>query len=635
MNKIALATAIAAVLAPSFSFAADALDDVIVTASGIPTPDVEATYASEVHTRKQIEDSGAATLYDYLAQHTSLQVLPSYGNRHTPQIDMRGYGIGYGYQNIVVTLDGRRMNNIDLIPQLLGSIPLADIDRIEITKGSGSVMFGDGATAGSIHIYTRPHTGVNVQASAGNFGARSGTITAGAAGERISVTATADYSSLDGYSAPDVTGHRDESGNRTLRGGLELRPVDRLRLDLDAASTRIDTRYPGSLTKEKFDADPAQNGGNTYTHQKLESDLWRLGAEIELNRGWKVVGNHSQEDKLSDYKAPSTFQAEYDHTADDLALQYRSNSLDVTAGVQTFYGTRIGSDSRTSKDNTGRYLQGQYYFERTTLSAGGRAEKVKYAFTPNDGARQHDDHNLNAWDIGINHRLNERLSMFANYNRAFQAPDIDRFFNIGGTFNAFISPAKSRTINLGLNHVTDSNRLKLTVYRAELENEIFFEPFTFTNTNIDESHKYGLELQDTWRVTEALSASLIYTYTRAIIDHEDSGNGAFDGKDLPGVPRHGVTLGLAYTPNKSTSLNLVHTWRDSTWAMEDFDNNNLQKQAAYQSTDVSYQYRYKNLEWFASVENLLKRKNGLWIRDDAIYPVNFTRNWRIGMRANF
>jgi iron complex outermembrane receptor protein len=33
------------------------------------------------------------------------------------------------------------------------------------------------------------------------------------------------------------------------------------------------------------------------------------------------------------------------------------------------------------------------------------------------------------------------------------------------------------------------------------------------------------------------------------------------------------------------------------------------------------------------VDNLFEQSNGIWIRDDAIYPVNFTRNWRLGMKV--
>ena len=631
-----------AILAPAVSAEEIPLyrgDEIIVTATRIATPDAVAPYASEVHTRRMIEQSGVQSLYDYLAKHTSVNVLPSYGNPYTPKIDMRGYGIGDGYQNIVVTLDGRRLNNIDGAPQLIGSIPLADIERIEITKGSGSVMFGDGATAGSIQIYTRPHKGVSVQASAGNFGALAGTVAAGAASDRFSVSATADYSRLNGYSAPDVTGHRDEASNQTLRGRLEARPVDRLKLNLDAASTRIDTRYPASLTLAQFNADPAQNGGQTYTHQLLESDLWRLGGELELNREWKLVASHSREDKMSKY-LPSNWTSNYDYAADDLAVQYRGESLDITAGVQTFDGTRIGSADRTSKDNIGWYAQVQHRFERLTLSAGARSEKVRYGYNPDAGAALRAEHDLSAWDIGVNHRVDDRLSVFASYNQAFQAPDIDRFFVTdwltGATsFNGFIKPAKVRTINIGLTHVTPVNRLKLGVFRANLDNEIYLEPFTYSNTNIDKSHKYGLELQDSYRFSDRLMASLNYTYTRAIVDSENEGGGAYNGKDLPGVPRHGVNLGLAYGLSDKSSLNLTHTWRGTAYAAEDFANNFSQRQTSYQSTDVAYRYKLQGIEWFAAVGNLFERKNGLWIRDNVTYPVNFTRNWRLGFKASF
>ncbi len=614
-------------------------DVIVVTATRIPTSDVETPFASEIHTQRMIEQSGVATLYDYLAQHTSVNVLPSFGNRFTPQIDMRGYGIGDGYQNIVVTVDGRRLNNIDQVPQLLGVIPITDIERIEITKGSGSVMFGDGATAGSIQIVTRAHEGVLVQGSAGNFGARAGTLTAGLKKERVSLSASADYASLDGYSEADVTGHKDASSNRTWQGGLEVRPEDRLKLGLDLASTRIDTYYVGPLTQAEFDANPRQNGGNTYNHQKLESDIWRAMAGLELSQNLSLNASYGREDKLSDYLAPFPFKADYDYTTDDMALHYRGGAFDLTAGVATFDGVRIDrngwADNDTRKKNTGWYAHGQYRLNKTTLSAGARTENVEYTYTPTAGAALKADHDLAAWDIGVNHRLDDRMSLFANYNRAFQAPDIDRFFNWGGTFNGFISPAISRTINLGLNHVTPANRLKLTVFRANLDNEIYFNPLTFTNTNLDKTHKYGLELQDTWRITDTLTGSLNYAYTRAIIDRENEGGGAINGKNLPGVPRHGVTLGLNYQPASAWNVNLAHIWRSRAYAVEDFANAFTQRQADYQSTDAALRYRQKSLEWFAAVENLFEHKNGLWIHNDAIYPVNFTRTWRVGLKTSF
>ena len=63
-----------------------------VSATRVDMRDQDAPYASEVHTRSDIQRSGTTSLFDYLAQQSSLQISPSYGNRYTPQISMRGYG---------------------------------------------------------------------------------------------------------------------------------------------------------------------------------------------------------------------------------------------------------------------------------------------------------------------------------------------------------------------------------------------------------------------------------------------------------------------------------------------------------------------------------------------------------------
>jgi iron complex outermembrane receptor protein len=616
---------------------APTLDPVVITAARVATPDTEAPFASEVHTRDQIEASGATSLYDYLARHTSVNVLPSFGNRFTPKLDMRGYGIGDGYQNLVVTVDGRRLNNIDMMPQLIGAIPLADVERIEITKGSGAVLYGDGAMAGAIHIITRAHTGAVLAASAGNFGAYQVSAGAGLKRPGLTLSASVDDEADDGHARADVTGHKDAARDRTWRGQIEATPTEALKLALDLAGTRIDTRYPGPLTLAEFTADPKQNGGNTYNHQRLDSDRWGLGATVALAPALELAVRHAREDKRSDYLAPFAFRADYDSTDDDLGLQYRGAALDVSAGVARHDGERRDrngwADNDTRKRNTGWYVQGQYRFAATTVALGGRRETVDYRYLPTTGGARSANHDLSAWELGVNHRLDAQTTLFANYARAFQAPDIDRFFNFGGTFNGFIRPAISRTVTLGANHVVRANRLKLALFRADVDDEIFFNPQTWTNTNLDATHKLGLEVQDTWQALDTLALRLNYAWTRARIDH--AGGGAFDGKDLPGVPRHSATVAIDWQPAQAWRVNLSHVWRSRAYALDDFANAFAQRQAAFQTTDAALSYRTKAFTWFAGVDNLFARRNGLWVHDDAIYPVAFTRNWRLGLKAAF
>ena len=105
----------------------------------------------------------------------------------------------------------------------------------------------------------------------------------------------------------------------------------------------------------------------------------------------------------------------------------------------------------------------------------------------------------------------------------------------------------ARTVTVGLNHLTDRNRLKLSVFHSRLENEIFYYKISAwegKNTNIDKSHKYGVEVQDSLQITPNVTGLVNYAWTRAIIDREADGGGAYDGKELPGVSRHSLVAGF-------------------------------------------------------------------------------------------
>ncbi len=624
------------------------LPEIIVTATRIELADTEAPYASEIHTRTDIERTGAVTLTDYLSRYSSVQILANYGNRFSPAINMRGYGYTDGYQNVVVSVNGRRLNNIDMVPQLLNSVSLADIDRIEITKGSGSVLYGDGAMAGSIQIYTKPRTGAQIEAYAGNKGIWGATANAGLMRENFAVSASMDRYRQDGFGHKDASGKKDDADQRNWSVNVSGKPVSDLKLEFDASRSETDVRYPGPITLDEFRHNPSGLAGtlgpNLYTRQKMDTTVWGLGAEYSFTPAWKLSVRHNREDKESKFPAWNS-KSDYDYRSNDIALQYMGSDFSVTAGVQTFDGTRKGSDNKTMKDNIGWFVHGQYFLGDLTLSAGARTEKIEYEYKPTTGNRLKDDVRLSAWELGANYRFSETFSVFGNYSRGFQAPDIDRFFTMDwGTgvtsFNGFIEPAKAHTFNLGLNHVTSGNRLKLTAFYARLKNEIYYfqnpAGFDTYNTNLDKSHKYGIELQDHWKINERLTASLNYSWTRAKIDREDSGSGAYNGKELPGVPEHAAIIGLSATPWPDGELSLFYTWRGKAWAADDFDNNNAQKQRPYESVDISYRHRvHKQVELFASVQNLFEHKNGLWVADDAIYPVDFTRLWKIGARVSF
>ncbi len=651
MKLSRLALAVALLPASTLYVAADTnddalkLSDTVITGNRIAQEDIRATYASEVHNAADIKNSAAINLYDYLGRFSSVNVMPNYGNPYQQALDMRGYGIGDGYQNIVVTINGRRLNNIDMQPQLLSSIPLNNIERIEIIKGSGSVAQGDGAMAGIINIVTKDQTGVDISIAAGSDGYSTSNISAGLSEDLFAIQFLADNSKSDGLRKKDASGKTDESDADNLSATLKVFPVDGLELRVGKDRTRIDTIYGSSLSKKDFNKNPSQSAGKTYLEQELRTDTNRLGGSYQVNELLSFNIDHAVEKKESKYagSAPS----KYDYRSTDFSSQLAIDNLTLTAGAQLFDGERKASGSTTNKDNQGVYLQGLYALGDTTFSAGVRHEKIKYEHKGT--AKLKADHSLDAWDIGINHQYNQELSVFANLNQGFQAPDIDRFFNsiydpvtyevIGTEFNGFIKPAKSKTLNIGLNYVTERNKLKVTSFYSKLKNEIYYYsgeyPEPSFNTNIDKSYKYGLEVQDSFQATPELLARANYAWTRAKIDKEDEGNGAYNGKKLPGVSEHSITAGVDYKVVKDGTLSLTQNWRSRAYAANDFANNLNQKQKAYNTTDLGYSHKIDKFTLFAQVNNVFDKKNGLWVRDDAIYPVNFTRVWYAGVRASF
>ncbi|HEU4645112.1 MAG TPA: TonB-dependent receptor plug domain-containing protein, partial [Burkholderiales bacterium] len=145
--------AMLAALAPSAS--GQSGNAVIIEAPRFPE-DVRRLPASvTVLEAADIERSAARTLPELLSEQAGLTMKDLYGNNAAAaSVDLRGFG-ATGTQNTLILVDGRRVADIDLSGVQWAAIPLAAVERIEILRGSGSVLYGDGASAGVVNIITR------------------------------------------------------------------------------------------------------------------------------------------------------------------------------------------------------------------------------------------------------------------------------------------------------------------------------------------------------------------------------------------------------------------------------------------------------------------------------------------------
>ena len=117
----------------------------------------------QVVTAKDIQDSGATTVSDFLRQ-TSANSANSWSEGQTSNFAAGGAGIalrGLSEKYTLVLVDGQRVapfaffsNSIDQFFDL-NTLPLNVIDRIEIVKTGAVSQYGSDAIAGVVNIITK------------------------------------------------------------------------------------------------------------------------------------------------------------------------------------------------------------------------------------------------------------------------------------------------------------------------------------------------------------------------------------------------------------------------------------------------------------------------------------------------
>ncbi|NOX15273.1 MAG: TonB-dependent receptor [Epsilonproteobacteria bacterium] len=611
---------------------------IVIISKKIKVKAIDAPFASEIYTKNQIKKSHAKNLYEFLNTQTSVSLLPNYGNKFAPLIDMRGYGVANGYQNVVITVNGRRINNIDGSPQLLASIPLQSVQKIEIIKGSGSVEYGDGANAGVINIITKDTNGLSFKTYASSHGAKFGSVSMGIKQKKFSINGYIDDYSDNGARLVDALGNRDKSWSRNKYIDISFTPFKNLDFKIGKHVSKNGVIYAKGMTYTQYLGDiNSVNTGSSSGY--FDSDNFLTGFDYRFNTNFKFNFDYSHEKKTS-----TIFRVQkYDYKSYDTKIQYDKNNFKTLFGVQKFNGNRKITGQDTTKDNLGYYAKAVYQVFKSRFSLGARVQRVNYAH--NDiSSNLKSDASLNAFDIGYNYKIDNISSVFINYNKSFQAPNIDMFFKpvyVGWTydhteFNGFIKPMKVKTLNIGFNYLGYPNKTKLTLFYSWISDEIYYDSASYTNTNLDKTRKYGLELYDRYNILYNLYTTLNYSYIDTSIIKNQS-NPSIVGDGIPGVSKHNLKLALGYNPTHRVSFKLSHTYKSRAYAMSDFDQT-LGKQDSYNSTDLSASYKYKKFEFFAKISNLFDRKNALFVdgwSGLSVYPVNYERSFMLGVNAKF
>jgi len=170
------------------------------------------------------------------------------------------------------------------------------------------------------------------------------------------------------------------------------------------------------------------------------------------------------------------------------------------------------------------------------------------------------------------------------------------------------------------------------LFRIETKDEIFYNPYSFANENLDgHSIRQGIELSVKQRVRSVLLTGS-YTYRDSEID-----GGQFDGNNVPNVPQHQLTLGMQTDIFHNVQLNLDGNYIGKRQFISDFDNSH-DKQDEYYYLTGKLTYLLARGSVYLAVKNLLDQKYSEygvidWAGEKNFYPspgINFQlgANWQ-------
>jgi len=130
------------------------LGEVVVTATRLERPYSRVAQSVDIIKSKDIERSVGATVSEVLKRRAGIDIT-SYGDRgQRKNIKIRGSEIS----QVLILLNGRRINNGRNNQFDFSNIPIHQIERIEILKEAASALYGADALAGVINIITKEPT---------------------------------------------------------------------------------------------------------------------------------------------------------------------------------------------------------------------------------------------------------------------------------------------------------------------------------------------------------------------------------------------------------------------------------------------------------------------------------------------
>jgi iron complex outermembrane receptor protein len=649
------------------------LKEVVVTATRDWEEERKVPYSVSVITEDDIKRSNAQNVADVLRTILGILVSDWTGNRKSVTVDIRGFG-ETGSLNTLVLVDGRRVTQVDLSGTDWSQIPLDQVERIEVIRGGGSVLYGDNAVGGVVNIVTKKgkeKPSVQAEAVGGSYGLNI---------QRGSSRGTlGDFHYAVHARHENTNGFRDNGyyEGKDFGGSVGYNLEDIFSIDFTTNYHADRFGMPGALTEQ--DLLTMDRDDTTHPDDQGETEDWflQLTPGLDLKQWGRIsVGfAYRQRDTESQsyyidwfgvgqwgtltndiptFSVSPQWVWERDvstfHNKLIVGLDYYytdANNEYLDTGLGDPARNFISSDTEVQRDAWALYFHDDFSILKTLIfSCGYRYEQVNNDFegssydswtsTWTSFVDEKDD-GMHAWEAGLTYLFLENSKVYGRVSSSYRYPTIDEYFSSWSGLNTLLEPQEGVTYEVGVDHFfTDTIRSGLTFYWMELENEIYYNPLGGpsgfgANENYDKTRHWGIEFSAEGKPWDWLRLWANYTFIKAIFRE-----GVYKSNDVPGVPNHKVSFGFDLTPDfvaflEGLEFNVWATYVSAQRFISD-QPNIYPKLDDYITANAKVSYTWKFLTAFIGVNNIFDEKYSeygaySWFRSQlAYYPlpgVNF------------
>lgn len=628
------------------------LEEVLIEGT-LMTDSVENTPRNvSVITATDIEQSPGKDLADILSAQGGLNIQSYSGNDKQSSVDIRGMG-ATANSNVLVIVDGIRLNAPDLSGADLSSIDPGTIEKIEVIRGSESVIYGDGAVAGVIKIYTKKagrRPGLSGRAGFGSYGSRKAALDYADHRERLSWSSGLVYQDSDGYRENGF--FRKKSGMVNL--SFQLMPDITLSLNTSLLADEYGLPGPVSIdnidsTEKRRQTNNPDDGGESTDRRMSGGFDWNLGdrGTVRFRRGYRFRNNDyrlgynaassvSKEDQTAHieevtktlqvshtlpytlFSGKQRFKYGIDHTAsyyvrDSKPRNERHNSNTESLGifmanqwqlshkVQLNLGYRSNTFTGKFRKDTGAFYNAVYYWQNGSLT-----EK---------------SWNNRSYSLGMLLKQSPQTTCFMNAASSFRTPNVDEF----ATADEGLKPQQGQNLEVGIRHNAENgSSFSLTLFQMVIKDEIYYGIDAATGETENRNYgdltvRRGLEAE-----FRLFPSDAVYLWGNGtLVSARFDGN----GNTVPLVPAVKGSLGSELTLSDSLILGLSGTFASEQYDGNDDENNRFAKLDGYTVFNSKLTWEMnRGRKMTCGIRNLFNELYSTVAYSETYYPMP-TRNY--------